>query len=115
MMRLVNDVALPNFKANFDTGHFAAQRENVVLALMKLEGMFANVHVSDNNPISTDHLPLGDGIIDWDEFLRVLKRQGYEGYLGLDLGDGPDLEADLKRSLEFLQSVAARQGVSLAW
>lgn len=50
MIRLINDVDMPNFKANFDTGHFCAQRENVPLALKKLEGKFANIHLSDNNP-----------------------------------------------------------------
>src|SRR4051812_55859 len=60
MIRLIKDVGEPNFKANFDTGHFSAQRENVPLALAKLAGMYGNVHVADNNPINTDHLPIGD-------------------------------------------------------
>src|SRR4051794_39851755 len=106
MIRLINDVAMPNFKANFDTGHFAAQRENVVLALTKLRGQFANIHVADNDPVNTDHLPIGDGVIDWPEFFRVLKVQGYRGYLGLDLGNRPTLIEDLKRSADRIQQLA---------
>jgi sugar phosphate isomerase/epimerase len=113
MIRLVNDVERPNFKANFDTGHFSAQRENVPLALAKLRGKFANIHVSDNDPKNTDHLPIGDGIIDWSEFLRVLKTQNYDGYLGLDLGNRPTLVDDLKRSAEKLEQLAAAQGIRL--
>jgi sugar phosphate isomerase/epimerase len=89
MIRLINDVSMDNFKANFDTGHFSAQRENVPLALAKLRGMYANLHVSDNDPASTDHLASGDGVIDWSEFFRLLKVQGYDGYLALDLGNRP--------------------------
>jgi len=74
LLRLIEHVERPNFKANFDTGHFSAQRENVVLALEKLRGKFANIHLSDNNPVNTDHLPLGEGTIDWLEFFRVLKK-----------------------------------------
>ena len=113
MIRLINDVARPNFKANFDTGHFSAQRENVPLALAKLRGKFANIHVSDNDPKTTDHLPIGDGVIDWAEFLRLLKVQNYTGYLGLDLGNRPTLVDDLKRSADTLQELAAAQGIQL--
>ena len=115
MIRLINDVGMKNFKANFDTGHFSAQRENVVLALMKLEGMFANIHVSDNNPATTDHLPVGEGMGDGGlgEFFRVLKRQNYTGYLGLDLGNRPTLVADLQSSAAYLQKVAGAQGVTV--
>jgi sugar phosphate isomerase/epimerase len=112
-IRLIHDVGMPNFKANFDTGHFAAQRENVPLALAKLEGLYANIHVSDNDPANTDHLPIGDGLIDWDEFFRVLKVQGYDGYLGLDLGNRPTLTDDLRRSADKLQEFAARHGIEL--
>jgi sugar phosphate isomerase/epimerase len=112
-LRLIEHVDKPNFKANFDTGHFSAQRENVPLALTKLRGRFANIHVSDNDPKSTDHLPIGEGIIDWQEFFGVLKIQEYEGYLGLDLGNRPTLVDDLKRSADRLQEFAAEQGVAI--
>jgi sugar phosphate isomerase/epimerase len=113
MIRLISEVAMPNFKANFDTGHFSAQRENIPLALMKLQGKFANVHVSDNNPASADHLPIGEGSIDLPEFLRLLRLQRYDGYLGLDLGNRPTLAEDLIESARRLQELAAEQGIDL--
>jgi len=113
LIRLIQDVGMPNFKANFDTGHFSAQRENVVLALAKLEGKFANIHVSDNDPKTTDHLPPGEGTIDWPEFFRVLKAQGYRGYLGLDLGGRPTIVDDLRQSVEALRAAAEVHGISL--
>jgi sugar phosphate isomerase/epimerase len=113
MIRLTDDVAMANFKGNFDTGHFCAQRENVPLALTKLRGRFANIHVSDNKPVNTDHLPIGEGVIDWAEFLRLLKLQNYDGYLGLDLGNRPTLVDDLKTSAERLEKLAAEQGIRL--
>jgi sugar phosphate isomerase/epimerase len=115
MLRLINDVAMPNFKANFDTAHFCAQRENIPLALTKLQGKYANMHVADNNPISTDHLPIGEGVIDWDEVFRLLRLQGYDGYLGLDLGNRPTLRDDLRRSRDTLCAVAARQGITIKY
>ncbi|MFW6039357.1 MAG: sugar phosphate isomerase/epimerase family protein [bacterium] len=115
LLRLIEAVDLPNFKANVDTGHFSAQRENVPLALAKLEGRFANVHISDNDPRSTEHLPIGKGTIDWEEVLRVLAAQGYDGYLGLDLGSQQTLAQDLVRSRDHLNDVATRLHVPLEW
>jgi sugar phosphate isomerase/epimerase len=113
LLRLIHDVGAPNFKANFDTGHFSAQRESVPLALAKLEGRFANVHLSDNDPATPDHLPIGEGTIDWREFFRVLKLQGYGRYLGLDLGGSPTLVDDLRRSLDAVRELAAIEGIAV--
>ncbi len=108
LLRLIEHVARPNFKANFDTGHFSAQRENVVLALAKLAGKFANIHISDNNPVDTNHLPIGNGSIDWLEFFRSLKAMNYAGYLGLDLGMSKTIVRDYQKSRERIQSIAAQ-------
>jgi sugar phosphate isomerase/epimerase len=108
LLRLMEHVGRPNFKANFDTGHFSAQRENVVLALAKLHGRFANIHISDNRPETVDHLPIGDGAIDWLEFFRVLKQTGYSGYLGLDLGLSPTLLDGYRRSVKRVQEIASQ-------
>ena len=97
----------PNFLANFDTGHFSAQRENVVLALAKLAGKFANIHISDNDPKNTQHLPIGDGSIDWLEFFRVLKAMNYAGYLGLDLGMSRTIVRDYQKSVERIRTIAS--------
>jgi sugar phosphate isomerase/epimerase len=107
LLRLIADVGRPNFKANFDTGHFSAQRENVPLALMKLRGHFANIHISDNDPVNSEHLAIGDGSIDWHEFFRVLKIFGYDGYLGLDLGASRGLLKGYRTSVERLQALAS--------
>jgi len=108
LLRLIEHVDRPNFRANFDTGHFSAQRENVVLALAKLAGKFANIHISDNDPANTDHLPIGDGSIDWLEFFRVLKMQKYGGYLGLDLGMSKTMERDYRKSLDRIRAIASK-------
>jgi sugar phosphate isomerase/epimerase len=108
LLRLIEHVARPNFKANFDTGHFSAQRENVPLALAKLAGNFANIHISDNDPVNTGHLPVGDGSIDWLEFFRVLKMQKYQGYLGLDLGMSKTMERDYQKSVDRIRAIASK-------
>ncbi len=113
LLRLIEDVRRPNFQANFDTGHFSAQRENVVLALKKLEGNFANIHISDNDPVNPNHLPIGEGSIDWLEFFRVLKGMKYRGYLGLDLGMSQTMVQDYRRSVERIREIASQLKLSV--
>jgi sugar phosphate isomerase/epimerase len=113
MLRLIEHVNRPNFKANFDTGHFSAQRENVVLALTKLSGHFANIHIADNVPVNTEHLPIGEGVIDWREFFRVLGGMGYKGYLGLDLGMRKSLVPAYKTSVERIRTIAGDLGLTI--
>lgn len=117
MIRLLDDVGCDALKANFDVGHFSAQRENVCLALAKLEGRYANIHVADNDPRNAEHIPLGTGTVDWNEFFRILVQQGYDGYLGLDLGAKNDqqLEDWLIRSRDYAAEIAASVGVDLIW
>ena len=117
MLRLIADVNCDALKANFDTGHFCAQRENVCLALKKLEGQYANIHIADNNPKDAEHIPLGTGIIDWDEFFRILVQQNYNGYLGIDLGakDDKQMEAWLIQSRDYAARVAKAAGAELEW
>ena len=105
LLRLIEQVDRPNLKANLDTGHFSAQRENTVLSIAKLRGHFANVHVADNNPTDAEHLAIGDGSIDWKEFLLTLHRDGYSGYLGLDLRASDNLVNEYKRSAVRLQEL----------
>jgi sugar phosphate isomerase/epimerase len=113
MLRLIEHVDRPNFRANFDTGHFSAQRENVVLALTKLRGRFANIHLSDNDPVNVNHVPIGEGTIDWKEFFRVLQGMGYDGYLGLDLGMTPSLADDYRKSVERIQAIASELNLQI--
>ncbi|WP_437222442.1 sugar phosphate isomerase/epimerase family protein [Planctomicrobium sp. SH661] len=113
LLRLIDDVARPNFKANFDTAHFSAQRENVVLALAKLQGKFANVHIADNDPVNSEHVPIGEGSIDWPEFLRSLQASGYDGYLGIDLGLTDGLLDGYRRSVNRLKSIAKDLNLTL--
>jgi sugar phosphate isomerase/epimerase len=113
MLRLIEHVDRPNFRANFDTGHFSAQRENVVLALTKLRGRFANIHLSDNDPVNANHVPIGEGTIDWKEFFRVLQGMGYDGYLGLDLGMTPSLADDYRKSVERIQAIASELNLQI--
>lgn len=73
-----------------------------------------NIHIADNRDAGVDHLAVGDGEIDWAEFFRLLKKMGYNGYLGLDLGR-ENLEQNLIRSREYILKTATAAGCQVEY
>ena len=47
-------------------------------------GLISNIHVSDNLGIKEDHLPPGQGIINFDEAVSALRKAGYGGPINLE-------------------------------
>lgn len=68
-----------------DTGHTALGRHwRGFLAVSA--GRLVHVHVSDNHGHRDDHLPPGDGTVDWADIARSLGEVDYQGWLMLELG-----------------------------
>ncbi len=44
-----------------------------------------HVHVCDNRGSFDDHLPPGEGVIQWDEIIESLRRAEYEGWMILEI------------------------------
>lgn len=85
---------LPIFSAvkgllfHLDVGH--AQVSGGVKNLTKefllyFNDKLAHVHFSDNKGKNDDHLPIGSGIIDWEDAIRQLKRNNYNKTITLEI------------------------------
>lgn len=83
-----------------DTGHTALGR-NWHRFLDVAGARLVHVHASDNRGHRDDHLPPGDGLIDWREIVRTLHAADYAGWIMLELGcpEG-DVEAYFARAYE---------------
>ncbi|MHA2393813.1 MAG: sugar phosphate isomerase/epimerase family protein [Promethearchaeota archaeon] len=57
-----------------------------------------HVHVSDNHGESDEHLPIGDGSVDWQKTLGALEKIGYSGWVTVES------YWDIHRGLEYLQN-----------
>jgi sugar phosphate isomerase/epimerase len=83
-----------------DSGHAALGRnwhEFIDIA----DGRLAHVHASDNRGVFDDHLPPGDGTIDWREIARTLTDANFKGWIMLELHGPPDNPGTLlTRALE---------------
>jgi sugar phosphate isomerase/epimerase len=111
LLRLMDAVGSENFGAVLDTGHQHAQKEILPLSVEKLGGRVYYLHVSDNDGQTNQHLALGRGTVDWDGIFLALKKHEFSGYVAVDVGRVPDLEAQVRESKVFLEKLAARLDV----
>ena len=82
-----------------DTGHVALGRSWRRFADL-CHGRLVHVHASDNYGQYDDHLPPGDGTIDWPEIATTLRSIGFAGWVMLELGcPGGDTSAYFRAAL----------------
>jgi sugar phosphate isomerase/epimerase len=106
-LRLHDAVGHSNFGMVFDAAHLHAQKEILPLSVEKLRDRVFLVHASDNDSRTNEHLPVGDGTIDWTCLLQALHKHEFDGYFVMDIGDCPDLEVAYRRSKKFLETIAS--------
>lgn len=77
---------------NVDTGHANLGDLGAPRALRMAGHYLITTHLQDNHNQSDEHLPPGDGLIDWDDCAAALREIGYNGCLMLELTDQPSAE-----------------------
>jgi sugar phosphate isomerase/epimerase len=88
LMYLLGSIRNCDVGACLDTGHAHLSGE-LASVIHKLSGHLHMVHVNDNRGDRDDHLPPGEGDIDWPWILRELQRHRFSGILILELSSLP--------------------------
>jgi sugar phosphate isomerase/epimerase len=93
-----------------DTGH-AHLAEDVASIVHKLSGHLWMLHANDNYRRYDDHLPPGDGQIDWARLLAQLNHLHFAGTLILEIGDLGSKQATLEgacRGRKYIRDLSHR-------
>lgn len=77
---------------NVDTGHANLGDLGAPRALRMAGKYLITTHLQDNHGERDEHLPPGDGLIDWGDCAKALQEIGYQGCLMLELTDQPSAE-----------------------
>ena len=72
------------FYLTLDTAHCMSKGISPATFFEEFYDRINNVHLSDYRDYQC-HLPLGQGIIDFDSFFETLAKYGYGGYLTLEI------------------------------
>lgn len=95
----------PNFKLTLDIGHLHCQRETPLGDYIRRFGdQIVNIHLEDMKAGVHEHLPFGEGEIDFPPIFKALKEIDYQGPINVELSrhshDGPNMA---KQAFEFLK------------
>lgn len=86
LLPIFNEVK--NLYLLLDVGHaqVAGGAKNLTKEfLLHFGDKLAHVHFSDNKGTSDDHLPIGAGIIDWEDIIKQLKKNNYVKTVTLEI------------------------------
>ena len=78
---------IKGLKFHYDAAH--AHIENTEYLLIEKFGKcIEHVHFSDNKGKMDEHLPIGKGNINWKKVIKMLKDNGYDGTVSLEIFSG---------------------------
>ncbi|NWF93525.1 MAG: sugar phosphate isomerase/epimerase [Syntrophaceae bacterium] len=94
---LLSGIDSPHFRFCFDTGHHHVFSKSPLLTWLEALGQFlCEVHLHDNHRQMDEHLPVGEGDFDFDQFFNLLSRFGLHPIYTIE----PHQEAHLWRGLQ---------------
>lgn len=97
-----------------DTGH-AHLSGDLRTVVHKLSGHLWMMHATDNHGQQDDHVPPGDGRIDWQHLLRQMAGIGFSGAIILEVAGQDDCQAVLdgaRRARRHLREISRRLEMS---
>ena len=120
MLTLINNVNSPYFGINFDTGNFMRVLDDPVQGMEKLAKHVYATHIKDLKPqkgaavndwFFFSSTPIGDGFVDNQKLAQILKDNGYEGFLAVEIDFlHPDYNNDEDQAVE--QSIKALKNIA---
>lgn len=92
--------AVHNLKDYIVHTHAKDGRQNFYVDPDIIYGMVKSEIVTSNSFIE---VPLGEGSVNWDEYLKALEDIGYKGFLTIEREVGDNPERDIRKAVDFLK------------
>jgi len=108
LMELLRTLRYDDLGVCFDTGH-AHMMSTVHQAFGVLEGRIRSTHVHDNDSYRDSHLWPGDGTVDWEQTMQLLRTAPHNPALLMEIEgqEGQDIGSKMAGAFKKLESVAA--------
>jgi sugar phosphate isomerase/epimerase len=115
LRQTLDDLNCPNIKVNFDPANMLLYNMGDPIRAVEILGPdIRSVHVKDANRPRVagewgEEVPLGEGQVDIPQFIKTLKRVGYQGPLVIEreVGDQASRLRDVAKGLTFLRECLA--------
>jgi L-ribulose-5-phosphate 3-epimerase len=100
--------ALPAVRLTLDLGHAHLTEESVAGTVRQFAASLVNVHAEDMKRPLHEHLPFGDGEMDYPPILEALQEVGYRGLINVELSRDSHRAADMtQRAIAYLKEASS--------
>jgi sugar phosphate isomerase/epimerase len=122
LKKLLDRIANPGLKVNFDPANLVmVSDDNAAKAARTLAGYIVHTHAKDGRMIRDKYarkespwwteLPLGEGDVNFPEYLRTMQEVGYKGFFTIEREVGGNPAADIIKARDFLRKLAKEIGI----
>ncbi len=113
LIELAESACPPDTGILLDTGHAVLQRFDVAGCARAWLPRLVEVHAHDNMGERDDHLPLGEGVIDWASLIGLLEASAWDGVFMFEFWKVDDPAGCLRRSLDLIARCAGAARASV--
>jgi len=109
LREFLDSLGATGVRVNYDPANLVmVVADDPVAGVHTLSDYIVHTHAKDGIQLSADPLkwlevPLGQGGVNWDEYLKALNAIGFDGFLTIEREVGDNPEADIKLAVEFLK------------
>jgi len=122
LKKLLDTLANPGLKVNFDPANLVMVSDDpAAQAARTLAPYIVHTHAKDGRMLRDkflrkqspwwQELPLGEGDVNFPEYLRVMKEIGYEGFFTIEREVGDNPTADIIKARDFLRKMEKEIGI----
>jgi L-ribulose-5-phosphate 3-epimerase len=116
LKKLLDTVDNPGIKANYDPANFVmVVGDDPVKGVYTLKDYIVHTHAKDGIKLPEENgqkrwkeTPLGEGGVDFPEYLKALQEIGYSGFYTIEREVGDNPEVDIIKARDFLRDLSAR-------
>jgi len=117
LCEFLDSLGATGVRVNYDPANLVmVVADDPVAGVHTLSKYIVHTHAKDGlqlskDPLKWEEVPLGQGGVNWNEYLKALNAIGYDGFLTIEreVGDNPD--ADIRLAVEFLKERLAALGL----
>ncbi|MCD6408602.1 sugar phosphate isomerase/epimerase [bacterium] len=119
LKKLLDFIGNPGLKVNYDPANLVmVAGDDPVKGVYTLKDYIVHTHAKDGIKLPDENgqkrwqeLPLGEGGVDWPNYLKAMKEIGYDGFFTIEREVGEDPAKDIAHARDFLRKLSAQLNI----
>ncbi len=110
MREFIETVNSEGLKINYDPANLVMKGFDPIAGVLSLGDYIVHTHAKDALGPDKDpkEVPLGEGDVNFPEYIKTLREKGYQGYLTVEREVGENPVADIAKAVQFLKTLLAK-------